>query len=71
MRNLLELLKYHKSPGPDEIINELLKYGGSELNSEMTMLFKLMAKQQNIPTNCENIRIPMFKTCKKTSPVNY
>lgn len=43
-------MKSLKSPGTNEITNELLNYGGSKTRSGMTILFKKIAKQQKVPT---------------------
>lgn len=41
--NAVELIKNRKSPGPDNIAHELLKYGRTKLNNELTKLNKSLA----------------------------
>jgi len=68
----LRLLKNRKSPGPDGISNEMLKYGGTELILYLTQLFQQIVKLGDIPkTWKESIIIPLFKKGSKTNPENY
>ena len=58
----LRSLKNRKSPGPDGISNEMLKYGGTELSLHLTQLFQQILKLSNIPkTWKECIITPLFK----------
>jgi len=65
-------LKSKKSPGPDGIFNEMLKYGGTELNLHLMQLFQQIFKQHTIPKAWkQSIITPLFKKGSKTNPDNY
>lgn len=65
-------LKNRKSPGPDNIANELLKYGGSALLEELYTLFsKSLTRKETLQDWKESITIPIFKKGEKTNPKNY
>ena len=44
-------LKNGKSPGPDTILNEFLKYGKNVFTEPLTELFNLILKTQVYPKN--------------------
>ena len=68
----LRLLKNRKSPGPNGISNEMLKYGGTELIIHLTQLFQQIVKLGDIPkTWKESIIISLFKKGSKTNPESY
>jgi len=68
----LRSLKNRKSPGPDGISNEMLKYGGTELTLHLTQLLQQILKISNIPKAWkESIITPLFKKASKTNPDNY
>lgn len=48
VENELKSLKNRKSPGPDGISNEMLKYGGVELILRMTQQFQNIIKQNEV-----------------------
>jgi hypothetical protein len=57
----LRTLKKRKSPGPGGILNEMLKYGGTELTFHMTQLFQQILKLCSIPKAWkESTIIPLF-----------
>lgn len=59
---MIEDLKNRKASGPDEIHNELIKYGGEELTSQLVTLFQNVLNSGTIPSECKkNITIPVFK----------
>ena len=58
----LRSLKNRKSPSPDNISNEMLKNGGTELTLHLTLLFQQILKLCTIPKAWkESIIIPPFK----------
>ena len=68
----IRYLKNRKSPGPDGISNEMLKYGGTELTLHLTQLFQQILKLGKAPKAWkERIIIPLFKNGSKTNPDNY
>ncbi|XP_055389945.1 uncharacterized protein LOC129618936 [Condylostylus longicornis] len=68
----IKKLKNRKAPGLDEITNELLKYGGSELSSEISKLFNIILKHELVPIGWKNsITMPIFKKGDKADPQNY
>jgi hypothetical protein len=67
----LRSLKNRKSPGPDGISNEMLKYGGTEFTLHLTQLFQQNLKLCKAPKAWkESIIIPLFKKGSKTNPDN-
>lgn len=65
-------LKNRKSPGPNEITNEMLKYGGPNLQKEILAFFQNIISKQKIPAEWKNsTTIPIFKKGQKTVPENY
>jgi len=68
----LRSLKNRKSPGPDGIFNEMLKYGGTELTLHLMQLSQQIFKQHTIPKAWkQSIITPLFKKGSKTNPDNY
>ena len=62
----IKSLKNRNSPGEDNIINELIKYGGTPLWEEITRLILLIFEKGKIPEEWRrNVVIPIFK--RKTS----
>jgi hypothetical protein len=72
IREELGSLKIRKSPGPDSIFNEMLKYGGTELTLHLMQLFQQIFKLHTIPKAWkQSIITPLFKKRSKTNPDNY
>ncbi|KAK9881036.1 hypothetical protein WA026_014379 [Henosepilachna vigintioctopunctata] len=72
VRETLSKLKNHKSPGHNQIPNELLKYGGEILISQITSLSNKILLGQKVPTAWKTSSIiPMFKRGDKKEPKNY
>lgn len=68
----LSKLKNRKAPGPDRIVNEMLKYGGTELKRAITLLFQKIISTQKVPDDWKNsITIPIYKNGNKHDPDNY
>lgn len=68
----LKQLKNRKSPGPDGIPNELLKYGGQCLAQQLTGLAKIILFHHRIPDEWRtSISILMFKKGDRKLPENY
>jgi hypothetical protein len=68
----IKKLKNRKSPGIDEIPNELIKYGGVKIMEEIRKLFNKILSQDIVPNEWKmSITIPIFKKGDKTNPENY
>ena len=68
----LRKLKNRKSPGQDDIPNELLKYGGQSLIQQLTSLIQKILYQHRIPDEWRtSTTILMFKRGDKKLPSNY
>ena len=68
----LRSLKNRKSPGPDGIFNEMIKYGSTKLILYLTQLFQQIFKLCITPKAWkQSIIILMFKKGSKTNPDNY
>ena len=62
----VKTLKNRKSPGHDNISNEMLKYGGGELVLKITQMFQNILTQCEIPKSWkESFIIPIFKKGSK------
>ena len=68
----LRTLKNRKSPSPDGIANEMLKYGGKELTLHMTQLFQQVLNS-GVTSKVwkETIINTLFEKGSKTTPDNY
>lgn len=67
----MKRLKNRKS-GEDGIFNELFKYGGESLQSQLTSLIKNIFQTVRIPKNWKfTITIPIFKKGEKQIPSIY
>ena len=66
LRHAVSKLKNRKSPGPDHITNEMLKYGGEALEQEILKLFNKIPDQWRT-----GITIPIFKKGSKKNTSNY
>lgn len=65
-------LKNRKSPGIDNITNEMIRYGGHELIIQIAHLFRVIEKTGRIPKEWKtSITMPIFKKGMKCDPVNY
>ena len=65
-------LKNKKAPGIDDISNELLKYGGNQLTSELTKMIKIIFQQTRIPQEWKtSVTIPVYKRGNRNDPSNY
>lgn len=70
--SVIKKLKNRKSAGPDEITNEMLKYGGETLHKEIVKLQKQIFTNLSIPQEWKtSILIPIFKKGNKQIPDNY
>lgn len=68
----LRSLKNRKAAGPDNISNEMLKYGGLELATNLTKLFQNVLTKHVIPNDWKaSVTIPVFKKGSKSDPENY
>lgn len=65
-------LKLRKSPGPDGIGNEFVKYGGKVLAVWMHRLFQKILEEKKMPEDWkDSFTIPIFKKGDKFVPENY
>jgi hypothetical protein len=65
-------LKKYKSPGSDQIMEELLQAGGETLWSEIYQLIYSMWSKEELHEKCkESIIVPIYKKGDKTSCSNY
>lgn len=65
-------LKLRKSPGPDGIGNEFIKYGGHDLAIHIHRLFGKILDERKIPDEWKDSHtIPVYKKGSKFSPENY
>lgn len=65
-------LKNRKVPGPDNIPNEMLKYGGPKIEEELTILFQKMISTGEILKEWRrSIRTSIFKKRNKRNLQNY
>lgn len=65
-------LKLRKSPGPDSIGNEFLKYGGGTLAKHIHHLFSKILQEKKVPDEWKDSHtIPIFKKGNKLLPENY
>lgn len=72
IKNAARNLKNRKAPGPDNISNELLKYGDEQLHEEITKLFNKIIRSGRIPNNWKlSTTIPIYKKGEKSKPENY
>lgn len=72
VKETLKKIKNRKSPGQDGIPNELLKYGGESLVTEITSLANKILLEQRIPSAWKtSTMILMFKRGDKKEPNNY
>lgn len=68
----VQKLKTRKSPGPDQISNEMIKFGGSAAIKEIHKLFKKILMTSAIPDQWRtSITVPVFKKGDKQNPSNY
>lgn len=72
VQEAIRRLKNRKSPGPDNIHNELLKYGGENLHEILTVMFNKILQEGKVPTEWkDSITVPIFKKGDKKTPDNY
>lgn len=70
--NGIKKLKNRKAPGEDGIANELIKYGGDYLTTEIHSLYNKIMNSSIIPNAWKkSITIPIFKKGNKKEPTNY
>ena len=68
----MKKLKNRKSPGPDDISNEMIKYGDNGLINQLTLLLQTIFAQLEIPSDWKvSTIIPVFKKGNKKDPENY
>lgn len=69
---VIKLLKCNKAPGPDEIINEVIKNGGNELLTRIHNIIVQIWKREMMPKEWKNgLLVPIFKKGDSTKCENY
>ena len=69
---LLKELKQHKAPGPDLILNRLLKETAEDIAPTLTLLFQASIKQSKVPSEWKHAHLsPIFKKGDRSLPSNY
>lgn len=65
-------LKNGKSAGPDRIISEMLKHGGTPVIEFLVSLFNILFDSGSFPAIwCKSIIVPIFKKGDSNNPNNY
>jgi len=51
LATVLKELKNNKAPGVDSVVNEFLKYGGSEVSSKFMKIMNLIFEKGQVPSD--------------------
>ena len=72
VRRCIVKLKRGKAAGIDEIINELIKYGGEQVYTMMWQLLTLSFETEEVPEEwMKGIIFPIYKAGDERNPDNY
>lgn len=72
VQTAVQQLKNRKSPGTDNITNEMIKYGGREIHQEITKLFQNIIRTGEVPREWKtSLSVPIYKKGKRKDPDNY
>ena len=67
LATVLKGSKNNKAPGPDSIINEFLKYGGSEVRNKLLKIMNMNFEKGEVPNNFRKTLIkPLYKKGDKS-----
>jgi len=68
----VEKLKGHKSPGIDQIPEELTQAGGRKIHSEIHKFINSIWNKEELPElRKESVIVPIYKKCNKKECSNY
>ena len=72
VQKIVKRLKNGKAAGTDKIVNEILRYGGDNMNQALWQLCKLMFEKEKVPDEwLEGIIFPIYKDSDRRDPLNY
>ena len=72
LATVLEGLKNNKAPGADSMINEFLKYGGSEVRNKLLKIMNMIFEKGEVPNDFRKTLIkPLYKKGDKSECRNY
>ena len=72
LATVLKGLKNNKAPGADSVINEFLKYGGSEVRNKLLKIMSMIFEKGEVPNDFRKTFIkPLYKKGEKSECHNY
>ena len=72
LATVLKGLKTNKAPGADSVVNEFLKYGGSEVRNKLLKIMKLIFEKGEVPNDFRKTLIkPLYKKGVKSECRDY
>ena len=72
LATVLKGLKNNKAPGADSVINEFLKYGGSEVRNKLLKIMNMIFEKGEVPNDFRKTLIkPLYKKGDKSECRNY
>ena len=72
VRTAIKALKNFKAPGFDNILNEMLKYGGRAVENALLLIFNVCLERETIAAEwTRGVIKPIFKKGDRTMPGNY
>ena len=72
LATVLKRLKNNKAPGADSMINEFLKYGGSEVRNKLLKIMNMIFEKGEVPNDFRKTLIkPLYKKGDKSECRNY
>ena len=65
-------MKNNKAPGADSVVNEFLKYGGSEVRNKLLKIMNMIFEKGEVPKDFRKTLIkPLYKKSDKSECRNY
>ena len=72
LTTVLKGLKNNKAPGADSMVNEFLKYGGSEVRNKLLKIMNMIFEKGDVPNDFRETLIkPLYKKGDKSECRNY
>ena len=72
LATVLKGLKNNKAPGADSVVNEFLKYGGSEVRNKLLKIMNMIFEKGEVPNDFRKTLIkPLYKKGDKSECGNY
>ena len=72
VEKIVSRLKNGKAAGTDGIVNEILRFGGENMNLAIWQLCKMMFGKEQVPDEwLEGIIFPIYKDSDRRDPLNY